>query len=150
MRNKGIFATIIITLILFSCKSEIVTNKNIGVIKHEKPFIEVDNTIFSGKKPVSEKEKKYATEIVYSSFKRASEHLLIEDGLYIFNIKNGKDIEISEPLFNIFNGIIKDTNKGILEMREQGIDANATEGGQVINVEDWNWEVVYELYNKYN
>ncbi|NQU35714.1 MAG: hypothetical protein HQ521_21000 [Bacteroidetes bacterium] len=150
MSNKGIFAILIITLLLFSCQSESLTKNTVSDSNNEKPFIEVNNTVFSGKKSVSEKEKKYAIEIVYSSFKRASEQLVIEDGLYKFNVKKGKDIEISEPLFNIFNGIITDTNKGILEMRKQGIDANATEGAQVIKAEDWDWEAVYELYNKYN
>ena len=114
-----------------------------------KPYIDVDFSM-NKLKSSNSKEIKYATDAVYSAYKRALEHIEVKNGLYHLKIKDCKEINISPQLFNIVKGIIRDTNNGIKELKKQGYDLPAVENIKILERKHWKWEKCLELNQKYN
>jgi len=148
MKNIGII-TVILCIFISTCDNDI-TPEPISRRPSQKPVITLDFDALSAKKSLSEKEKKYSSEVVYSAFKRAYEHIKIEDGLYVLNIKDGKDIQISQKLFNMIKGSIDDANKEIIRLRLEGYDYSAAEGATLSPPSDWDWDKLVKMYQLYN
>ena len=144
------FVILIFSLVLISCSKEqpIKSNKTTEAV--EKPYIELDLSELSAKKSITDKEKKYATEIIYSCYKRAYEQLEVVNGLYVLNVKEGKDIQISEPIFRMIKAGIDNTNEEIIRLRSEGKDFNATEPISVSSPKDWQFEELVKAYKMYN
>jgi hypothetical protein len=141
---------IIISLVLISCSNEQPIEGNKITKAGEKPYIELDLSELSAKKSITDKEKKYATEVIYSCYKRAYEKLEVVDGLYVLNVKEGKDIQISEPIFRMIKAGIDNTNEEIIRLRSEGKDFSATGDISVSSPKDWQFEELVKAYKMYN
>jgi hypothetical protein len=144
------FVILMFSLVLISCSKEQPIKSNKITETGEKPFIELDLCELSAKKSITDKEKKYATEVIYSCYKRAYEKLEVVNGLYVLNVKEGKEIQISEPIFRMIKAGIDNTNEEIIRLRSEGKDFIATEPISVSSPKDWQFEELVKAYKMYN
>lgn len=149
MKNMK-FVVIISILVLISCSKEQSIEGNINTKTGEKPYIELDLSEFSTKKSISDKEKKYATEVIYTCYKRAYEKLEVVNGLYVLNVKEGKEIQISEPIFRMIKAGVDNTNEEILRLRSEGKDCSLPETISISSPKDWQYEELVKAYKMCN
>lgn len=147
MKKIG-YIILLIALVLSSCDDNSLTEVR-ETKRKEQPLITLDFESLTSKKSLSVKEEKYATEIVYSAFKRADPYIKVKDGMYVLGIESGLDIRISEDLYSMIKGTIDDANKEIARIRSQGVECNAEDGTSLTSSENWKWTEIVKMYGNY-
>lgn len=109
-------------------------------------FIKVD---FEKVKNASDRQKKVAGQMFQGALKRLLAKTEVKDNLYHITITKGEEIGISEELFTIGKGMLDDSNKDFLMMREKHSDYAMNLDPKQTRLVRNDWNAVYSLYKRY-
>ncbi len=159
--KKYIIIIMFVSFVLSSCEKAdkqflIQNEQDLTTNQTYKHYLEVDFEQVNRDKSLTEKELKYKTEIVYTAFKRASEHIEQIDGILYFKLKNHNEINVSPELFKLIKNYVHEVNAVTLKNMKENpsktkhFKQQNAKSVKIMHISNWNWNNTYKMYKTYS